>query len=172
MQSVIALTDRLWKSLVRPPRVRRSACIPAAGRLAPWSATLTRFDGRSYVIAVAAHSGLTLVVAAATVEVFKSAMSAALRGVFTDLELPQGALRIEASDIASASIVRLRDPGIRHELDYVECISGTEFPYHDDVRRVQRNLNELPRGNQSPCVPHEAVRLLFESGSGDVRVGL
>jgi hypothetical protein len=172
MQCVIAYTDRLWRSLVRPPRVRHRISTPTTGRLAPWCATVTRGEDRNYAIAIAAHSGLTLVFEAATVEDFKAAMIAALQGALEDLGIPEHALASETSDIGAACFERLHDPDARSELDYVEFISGTEFPYHDDARRVQLNLNQLPRGNRSPCVPREAVRLLFGSRSGEARIGL
>lgn len=161
MESVIYYTDRLWRSLKRPPRTRRRVPVAASGRLAPWCVTLTRDEEPNYAIAVAAHSGLTLVFTATDVAGFRVAMTAALRRVFDDLGLPGEAFAAEASDIASAPFARLRDSEAREELDHVEFISGCEFPYHDDVGRVQLNLNTLPRGNRVPCVPCEAVLQLF-----------
>jgi hypothetical protein len=148
MESVIAYTDRLWRSLVRPPRERRRTSKPSAGRLAPWFATSTKDQDPDHVIAIAAHSGLTLVFEAAAVEEFKPAMVGALRRVFEDLGIDHEALGVETSDIEAASFLRLRDATIRSDLDFVEFIAGTEFLYHDDVRRVQLNLNELPRGHR------------------------
>ena len=165
MKSVIAYTDRLWKSLERPPRTRRQVGTAVGGQLAPWVATLTRYDGRSYVIAVAPGSGLSLVFETLSLERFKPAMIAALTALFEDLRLPTDALPAEAADIDSAAFVRQRDPIVRGELEFIEGICGTEFPYFpDNLRRVQLNLNELPRPRQTPSVPREAAPLLFGSG--------
>lgn len=166
MDSVLFYTDRLWRSLVRPPRSRRPAPRTAAvGRLAPWAATLTHGEDPDCVIAVAAHSGLTLVFRATRVDDFRPAMAEALQRLFEDLHLPEDILAIETRDVLTASFERLRDAQTREELDYVESISGTEFPYHADVRRVQRNLNELPRGYREPCRPIDAVRALCAGGT-------
>lgn len=160
MENVIFYTDRLWRSLARPPRARRREAPAAAGRLAPWSATLTHDEDPNYVVAVAAHSGLTLVFRATSVDDFRPAMADALRRVFADLDLPEDLLAIEIDDVLTASFERLRDSHVREELDYVEGISGTEFPYHSDVGRVQLNLNELPR-SRTPSLPTEGARVLF-----------
>lgn len=46
-----------------------------------------------------------------------------------------------------------------------------EFPYHDDLRRIELNLNELPRGNRNGCVTREKVSLLFASdGCGGLAI--
>lgn len=162
MQSVIAYTDRLWKSLNGPPRAPRRTPGETCGRLAPWIATLTRFDGSSYVIAVAKHSGLSLVFEASTLHLFKPDMVAALRAACEDVDLPAMSLPDETADIESGAFSRLRDPIARSELEFVEAICATECPYFPaNLRRVQLNLNDLPRARQTPCVPRHAALLLF-----------
>ena len=47
-------------------------------------------------------------------------------------------------------------------LNDLEFHCGIELEYHDDLRRVQRNLNDIPHVNREPCVPVDAVSQLFE----------
>lgn len=174
MDSVIAYTDRLWRSLERPARpLRRQARAEVVGRLAPWSATLTRAADRRYAIAVAEHSGLSLVFEVSTVAAFKPAMVAALRVVFEDLAIPDTALPGEIADIESAAFVRLRNPVVHDELDFIESICGEDFSSFVGVlRRVQLDLNEFPRQRQTPFEPRLAAPLLFGVigvAAGDIR---
>jgi hypothetical protein len=163
MESVIAYTDRLWKSLEeRPPRSRRRVVVETRGRLGPWVATLTRSDGLGYAIAVAEHSGLSLVFAISSVDAFKPAMIAALRMAFEDFGLPVTALAEEIDDIQSAAFVRLRDVVTLYELEFLESICGADVPHFtDDLRRVQLDLNDFPRRRQTPCEPRLGAPLLF-----------
>lgn len=170
MESVIAYTDRLWKSLERPPRARRRVRAEICGRLAPWVATLTRFDGRGYAIAVAEHSGLTLVFEVSTVSAFKPAMVAALRAAFEDLDIPSSALPDEIADIECAAFVRLRDAVVRDQLDFIEGLCAVDTFFPSNLRRVQLNLDEYPRQRQTPFEPRLAAPLLFGVLSGTARI--
>ena len=163
MESVIAYTDRLWKSLERPPRPqRRQPRAEVVGRLAPWSATLTRAADRRYAIAVAEHSGLSLVFEVSTLAAFKPAMVAALRGAFEDLAIPSTALPEEITDIESAVFVRLRDSVVREELEFIEAVCGEDRHSFVGVeRRVQLDLNNFPHQRQTPYEPRLAAPLLF-----------
>jgi hypothetical protein len=58
-------------------------------------------------------------------------------------------------------LARLADRTLTQSLDDVEYICGIELLYHDDLRRVQRNLNEFPHPDRDPCVPLEAVAQMF-----------
>ncbi len=157
MESVIRYTDRLWKALVRPPGLRRSAPLSSVrGRLAPWLATLTRDGDRQYAVAVAANSGLSLVFEVSSVEEFKPAMLAALCAVFDDMDLPLVHLPREGADIESAAFVRLRDPVASSDLADVRSICELDFSFFpNDPRRVQLKLNDYPRQNQYPLEPRE-----------------
>jgi hypothetical protein len=170
MESVIAYTDRLWKSLERPPRPqRRPPRADIVGRLAPWSATLTRADSRQYAIAVAEHSGLSLVFEVTSVDAFKPAMVAALRAVFEDLGIPSTALPEEIADVESAAFVRLRDAIVREELEFIEAMCGDDLHSFVGVeRRVQLDLNDFPRQRQTPFEPRLAAPLLFGVPSATV----
>jgi hypothetical protein len=162
MQSLIAYTDRLWKSLKRPPRALRRTPREIRGRLAPWIATLARYQGISYVVAVAKHSSLSLVFEASSLDLFKPAMVAAFGAAFADVGIATQSLSEETADIESAVFTCLRDPVVRSELEFVEAICGTEFSYFpDNLRRVQLNLNNLPRQSQTAGVPRQAAPLLF-----------
>ena len=167
MESVIAYTDRLWKSLDRPTqRARRRVSVETRGRLAPWVATLTRSDGRRYAITVAEHSGLSLVFEISSLEAFKPAMIAALRAAIEDLDIPVSVLPAEADDIQSAAFVRLRDGVTVHRLDFLESICGADVPhFRDNERRVQFDLNRFPRQHQMPSEPCLAAPLLFGAAS-------
>jgi len=46
-------------------------------------------------------------------------------------------------------------------LDDVEFVCSIDLSYHDDLRRVQRNLNECPHSGRNPCVPLVAVAQMF-----------
>jgi hypothetical protein len=48
-------------------------------------------------------------------------------------------------------------------LNDLEFHCGIELEYHDDLRTVQRNLNQIPHVNRDPCVPIDAVNRLFEA---------
>ncbi len=172
MESVIRYTDRLWKALVRPPRDRRPAAPPPVrGRLAPWSATLTRDGARQYAVALAANTGLSLVFEVSSVVGFKPAMLAALSAVFDDMDLPLIHLPLEGADIESAAFVRLRDPRASSDLADVQSICDLDFSFFpNDPRRVQLKLNDYPRQHQYPCEPCEAAPLLF--GAGSVRTSV
>jgi hypothetical protein len=47
----------------------------------------------------------------------------------------------------------------------LEFHCGIELEYHQDLRKVQRNLNDMPHVNRDPCVPLDAVTQLFEGGN-------
>ena len=172
MESVIAYTDRLWRSLERPkPSPRRRVGTDVVGRLAPWVATLTRADGRRYAIAVAEHSGLTLVFEVSSLDRFKPAMIAALQLVFEDLAISEMLLPSEIADIESAAFVRLRNPVVRDELDFIETICGDDCQSFVGIeRRVQLRLNDFPRQRQIPCEPSLAAPLLFGTRPGSAAV--
>jgi hypothetical protein len=173
VESVIAYTDRLWKSLEdRPPRPRRRVAVETRGRLAPWVATLTRSDGRRYAITVAEHSGLSLVFEVSSVAAFKPAMIVALRAAFEDFGLPNSALLDEIADLESAAFVRLRDLLVLYELDFIASICGADTPHFaGNERRVQLDLNDYPRQRQTPGEPRFAAPLLFgvQTGSSSLQ---
>jgi hypothetical protein len=169
--AVVFYTDRLWRSLVRPPRTHRTkGSTTSSGRLAPWYATATLDQDPNLVIAVAGNSGLTLAFETRTLADFPRVMAAALERVFADMKLPNDALAAEVADVREAAFARLRGPEIRDELEFVEFEACTMIPYCEEPGaavqgRLQLALNEVPRANRVPFEPIVGVQKLFASAS-------
>ena len=87
---------------------------------------------------------------------FSDALSAALE----DLGAPPRTIAMETAVVEAMPIVRLTDRSVSRTLQEVQWFCDLELGYHDDLRRVQRNLNELPHAGRDPCVPAEAVGAL------------
>jgi len=101
---------------------------------------MARFDGHDLVIAIDAATYLTLVFRFQSAARFRSNFSAALRAALEDFGAPRTLLSA---------------------LNDVKFFCDLELGYHTDLRRVQRNLNDLPRAHRDPCVPAEAVAMRF-----------
>jgi hypothetical protein len=48
-------------------------------------------------------------------------------------------------------------------LNDLEFHYGIELQYHDDLRKAQLNLNEMPHANRDPCIPIDAISQLFQA---------
>jgi hypothetical protein len=130
-------------------------------------------DGRPLILAVESTTNLTLVCQAAPEREFRAVFAAALAQALEDLGVPP---HMAATDVAAIEVLpfaSLSDRAVTASLRDLEFHAQVEFDYSDDLRHVQRNLNDLPRPNRQPYVPAEAVALLFASAddaSGALRV--
>ena len=79
-------------------------------------------------------------------------------------------VRDESAAVELEALTRLTNRSMIGTLNDLEFHCGIELEYHQDLRRVQRNLNDMPHVNREPCVPVDAVTQLFEGvhmrGSG------
>ena len=160
----INCTQKLWRSLRQRGKPASGGAAPVlnSASLGSWAAGLYRIYGRDLVIAVNERTGLTVVFPLATPEAFRSSFAAALAHALEDLGVSAAIAKAESVAVEFEPLTRLSSRSIADMLSHVEYICGIELNYHEDLRKVQRNLNDLPRPDQDPCVPVEAVRLLFE----------
>jgi hypothetical protein len=77
--------------------------------------------------------------------------------------LPEEIVRSESAAVEFEPLARLTNRSMTGTLNDLEFHCGIELSYHDDLRRVQLNLNEIPHVNRDPCVPVDAVRRLFDT---------
>jgi hypothetical protein len=156
----------LWR-VVRPPKRRGSAeradePVFQGVQFGPWAATMARFDGHDLVIAIDAATYLTLVFRFQTATRFRSNFVAALRDALEDFSAPARTADLESLVIEAAPLAPLTDRKLLSALNEVKLFCDLELGYHTDLRRVQRNLNDLPRSHRDPCVPAEAVAMRFD----------
>ncbi len=71
--------------------------------------------------------------------------------------------RAESAAVELEPLARLTNRSMTGTLNDLQFHCGIELEYHDDLRTVQRNLNEIPHVNRDPCVPIDAVNRLFEA---------
>jgi hypothetical protein len=156
-------TQKLLHALGKRGRSPREAPEPQLRgvRLGSWAATYHRFDRLDLVIALDERSYLTLVFPLAPRIGFCARFADALAAALEDLGLPEDVVCAERAAIDREPLVRLTDRKLIQSLDDVEYICGIELLYHDDLRQVQRNLNEFPHPGRDPCVPLEAVAQMF-----------
>jgi uncharacterized protein DUF6933 len=162
----IMCTQKLWQRLGQGDRASIEHAIqPMPGvSLGPWAAKVFKEAGREYVLALEKRTYLTLVFPGAPFSQFRRGFSTALANALSDFGVGQLTVRTECAAIDFEPLVRLADEVLLDRLDDIEFTCGIEFCYHEDLRIVQRNPNELPHPNRDPCVPAQAVRRLFEGG--------
>jgi hypothetical protein len=159
----ILCTQKLLNALDIPRQPARTAgqrrmC---GTRLGNWAATRRRFVGRDLVMALEQRTYLTLVFPLWPRAGFRARFADALAAALEDLGVPEDLATPERRPIEAAPLALLADRTLLRSLDDVEFICGIELMYHDDLRRVQRNLNDFPHPRRDPCVPVEAVARLF-----------
>ena len=130
-------------------------------RLGSWAATKCRFDRRDLVIALEQRTYLTLVFPLAPRTGFRARFADALAALLADLGVPEDVVHAERSAIDFEPFSRLADRKLVGALDDVEFVCGIELSYHDDLRRVQRNLNEFPHAGLDVYVPLAAIARMF-----------
>lgn len=139
------------------PRQRRLPHL----RLGNWAATRRRFDGRDLVIAMEQRTCLTLAFPLWPRAGFRPRFADALAEALVDLGVPKGLAIPERGAIDAAPLGLLADSSLAASLDDVAYMCGIELLYHDDLRRVQRNLNDFPHARCNPHVPVDGIARLF-----------
>ena len=113
------------------------------------------------VLALEVQTYLTVVFSYGNSEVFQKRFSRALTAALEDLGVDRTLLAEEMSSTGPVCLSRLKDPQLREALKAAQYTCGVERLYHDDLRTVQRNLNDFPHNLPPDYVPAVAVRRLF-----------
>lgn len=159
----ILCTQKLWRALGhfgQPPRDVAAPLIYGVA-LGSWAAKVFRIEGRDLVMALDERTYLTLVFPLAPSAQFRTNFANALSMALTDLGVPESDVHTEVAALAFEPLARLTDKRMTATLRDLEFYCGLELLYHDDLRTVQRNLNDVPHGHRDPCVPLEAVARVF-----------
>ncbi len=163
-------TQKLWRRLGHVGRAPSQVSEPLIHgvSLGSWAAKVFRHNRQDLVIALNERTYLTLVFPLAPRSEFRSHFANALAQILDDLGVSKAIARVESAAIEVEPLVRLTNRSMAGTLNDLEFHCGIEFEYHDDLRRVQRNLNEIPHVNREPCVPVDAVSQLFEAAAPSV----
>jgi hypothetical protein len=163
----IMCTQKLWRRLGyagRPPSQVSEPHIHGVS-LGSWAAKVFRRNRRDLVIALNERTYLTLLFPLAPRLQFRSHFASALADVLEDLGVSGASVRSESAAVEFEPLARLTNRSMTGTLNDLEFHCGIELEYHDDLRTVQRNLNEIPHVNRDPCIPIDAVRRLFEAAA-------
>lgn len=160
----IMCTQKLWKRLGNVSRAPSPIAGPriSGASLGPWAAKVFRYNRRDLVIALDERTYLTVVFPLAPRTQFRSSFANAVANALVDLGVAKSIVRSELTAIEFEPLTRLTNRSMAGSLNDLEFHCGIELEYHDDLRRVQRNLNDIPHVNREPCVPVDAVSQLFE----------
>jgi hypothetical protein len=160
----IMCTQRLWQRLGRTGRPPSEVAEPTIHGVAlgSWAAKVCRIDRRDLVIALNERTYLTVVFPLAPRRDFRANFAGALSDVLRDLVLPPEAVRSESAALEFHPLARLTNRSMTGTLNDLEFHCGIELSYHDDLRTVQWNLNQIPHAHRDPCVPLDATKRLFE----------
>ena len=159
----IRCAQLLWRALLPPkdrrPKRRGPSCESQFQNLlfSAWAATLTKCDGRSLVVGIELSTYLSVVFHLPSASAFRSQFGTAFGLALKDLGASSPTVVVETMLIETAPILRLADESLLGELRYTAEICQIELSYSSDLRRVQRNLNDLPHGGREIPVPAEAV---------------
>lgn len=163
----IMCTQKLWRRLGNvgraPPNVPEPL-VPGVS-LGSWAAKVFRFERRDLVIALNERTYLTIVFPLAPRTTFRSNLANALADALEDLGMSQAIVRAESGAVEFEPLARLTNRTMNGTLNDLEFHCGIELEYHNDLRTVQRNLNDIPHVNRDPCVPVDAVSQLFDAAS-------
>jgi hypothetical protein len=143
-----------WSSPVVPPH-------RAPARLSDWGAMTFSDDGETLVVALEVQTYLTVVFPYVDGEAFQERFSTALAAALEDLGVEATVVREEVSAAGPVCLSRLTDARLREALKMAAYICGIERMDHDDLRVVQKNLNDFPHDLPPDHVPAVALRRLF-----------
>lgn len=161
----IMCSGKLWRQLNCVGGARSAAVrdhLPGI-KLDSWAANVFTEEGQDLVLALDTRTCLTLLFRFAQGAQFRANFAGALANALQDAGIPLGAARMESAAIDFAPLLPLRSRQLTESLNDIEFFCGIEFAYHNDLRIVQRNLNEIPHPNRNPCVPREAIKRLFSN---------
>ena len=133
--------------------------------LGSWAAKVFRYYRKDLVIGLNERTYLTVVFPLAPRAQFRFNFATAVANALEDLGLPTAIVRAESAVLEFEPLTRLTNRSMTGTLNDLEFHCGIELEYHDDLRKVQRNLNDMPHVNRDPCVPVDAVAQLFEGAS-------
>jgi hypothetical protein len=163
----IMCTQKLWRRLGyagRPPLDIQAPTLHNAC-LGSWAAKVFRYYRKDLVIGLNERTYLTVVFPLAPRAQFRFNFAAAVADALADLGLPMPVIRAESVAVEFEPLTRLTSRSMAGTLNDLEFHCGIELEYHEDLRRVQRNLNDIPHVNRDPCVPVDAVARLFQGGA-------
>lgn len=159
----IMCTQKLWRALGQPgqpPRIVEEPRLHGAV-LGAWAAKLFHHHRRGLVIALNERTYLTLVFPIAPRVRFRATFATSLGWALEDLGVSTPAAEQEAAVIDFLPMARLTNRSMTGSLNDLEFFCCIELEYTTDLRRVQRNLNNVPHVHREPYVPREAVARVF-----------
>jgi len=158
-------SQKLWRALGQSgqPPVQVAEPLIHGVVLGSWAAKVFRVNRRDLVVALDQRTYLTLVFSLAPRTQFRSNFAGALTAALSDLGVPEDLAHVEAAALDFEPLARLTNRSMIGSLNNIEFQCGVELEYHEDLRRVQRNLNEMPHVNREPCVPMDAIARLFSA---------
>ena len=161
----IMCTQKLWRALRQPGQPPRDVAEPRIHGvvLGSWATKVFRVHRRDLVVALDERTYLTVVFPLAPRTQFRRNFADALTAALVDLGVPDGLAHVEAAALDFEPFARLTNQSMAGTLNDLEFHCALELEYHDDLRRVQRNLNEMPHVNRDPCVPMDAVARVFSA---------
>jgi hypothetical protein len=171
--AAIMCAQRLWQ-VVRGwegQAVAGRAPLSAQGRLGRWAATRFQEGSDDLVLAISERGFLTVVIPLGSADDLVPAFTSAVGAALQDIGAPGVAIARELAGIRSVSLHYLHDAELRDSLNELKNFCGIELAYHTDLRRVQRNLNDLPRRLLRGELPsHYVARLFDDGGAGSTHV--
>ena len=96
---------------------------------------------------------------------FRVNFATAVAHALEDLDLPKPIIGAESAAVEFEPLTRLTNRSMSGTLNDLEFHCGIELEYHENLRKVQRNLNDIPHVNRDPCVPVDAVAQLFQGST-------
>ena len=164
----IMCTRKLWHALGHDGQPPAAAAEPpiAGVALGSWAVRLFHRDRQRLALALNDATYLTLVFRAAPRAKFRDHFAGALYDALCDLGVSSAAAGREAAVIDLLPLARLTNRRLIGSLNDLEFFAQMELDYVSDLRRVQRNLNDVPHANKpAPYVAAEAVAMLFSPDS-------
>jgi hypothetical protein len=117
------------------------------------------------VLALDERTQLALVFPLAPRKRFREHFALALRAMLEDLSIDPATIAAETDAIQFEPLCQLTDAALVQRLSDLQYICGLELLYHEDLRLVQCNLNDLPHGTP-PYLSKVAVVNLFRDRPG------
>jgi len=159
----IMCTQKLWRALGEagqpPVDVGEPGTLGAV--LGNWATKLFHYDRRGLVLALNERTYLTLVFPLAPRAEFRAHFALALSWALHDLDVPTTAIEQESVVLDFLPLARLTNRSMAGSLNDLEFLAHCELDYTKNLRRVQRNLNEVPHVKREPSCAIEAVAQVF-----------
>jgi hypothetical protein len=160
---IVHCDQRLWRVVRTWTRLSQTPGRSDHGALGDWGGTVIKGESQTIIVIVNLATYLTAVFSVCPGSAFVAAFKAALRASLEDLSVDASTIALETTLLEGVELKRMPRSEFSDVLEYVKDSCEIELMYHTDLRRVQRNLNELPHATG---VPAAIVSALFERGSG------